>query len=289
METAVNGIILRVKSERMGDTSSIEILGKSMFDWVALSLGDNSVSSVAYSEGDEIPALVRPLLNRENTETVVLFSDTPLITKQTVFDAVEELRASGKNVLKLTRGYVFNTEYLLGADKIYTQETHYFEVDDFVTAFSFKQVALISDILKNRILDYHAERGVQFEDMASAFIGCDVAIGKGVVIGPNNIVKGNTYIKDNVKLLGDNVIDTCIIEENASIDSSRLFKSYIGGGSVIGPFSVIGQDGIIGPSARVGSFVHIEKSVIEENAVIPSGSVISGGKTVSESGNERKE
>ena len=182
METTVNGIILRVQSERMGDTSRIEILGKTMFDWVALSLGDSAISSVDYREGDEIPSLVRTLINRENGITVVLFSDTPLITKQTVFDAVEELRASGKNVIKLTRGYVFNTEYLLSADKIYTQETHYFEVDDFVTAFSFKQIALISDILKNRILEYHMERGVHFEDMASAFIGCDVKIGKGVTV-----------------------------------------------------------------------------------------------------------
>ncbi len=277
METTVNGIILRVQSERMGDTSRIEILGKTMFDWVALSLGNNEVSSVSYREGDEIPSLVRTLLNREKTETVILFSDTPLITKQTVFDAVAELRASGKNVIKLTRGYVINTEYLLSADKIYTQETHYFEVDDFVTAFSFKQVALISDILKNRILEYHMERGVHFEDMASAFIGCDVKIGKGVVIGPNNVIKGNTYIKDNVKILPNNVIDTCIIEENAVIDGSRLCKSYIGSGSYIGPFAVIGEGCIIGPSCRISGCAELKNRVLEEGSVI-SGLPAAGNK-----------
>ncbi len=268
METTVNGIILRVQSERMGDTSRIEILGKTMFDWVALSLGNNDVSSVSYRDGDEIPSLVRTLINREKTETVILFSDTPLITKQTVFDAVGELRASGKNVIKLTRGYVFDTEYLLRADKIYTQETHYFEVDDFVTAFSYKQVALISDILKNRILEFHMERGVHFEDMASAFVGCDVKIGKGVIIGPNNVIKGNTYIKDNARILSNNVIDTCIIEENAVINSSQLYKSYIGSGSTVGPFSVIGEGCIIGPSCRITGCVGMEKRVVEEGSVI---------------------
>ena len=183
------------------------------------------------------------------------------------------LRAAGKNVIKLTRGYVFNTEYLLSADKIYTQETHYFEVDDFVTAFSFKQIALISDILKNRILEYHMERGVHFEDMASAFIGCDVKIGKGVTVGPNNVVKGNTYIKDNVVLGANNVLDTCIVEEGARVLSSHVSGSYIGENSVVGPFAHIRTGSIIGPSCVAEGCVLAENSVLEEGTCCVAGNI----------------
>ena len=74
--------------------------------------------------------------------TVVLYSDTPLITRKTVLDAVCCLEQSDNNVLKLTRGYVFRTQFLLSCEKIYTENHQYFDEEDFLTAFSFKQVFL---------------------------------------------------------------------------------------------------------------------------------------------------
>jgi bifunctional UDP-N-acetylglucosamine pyrophosphorylase/glucosamine-1-phosphate N-acetyltransferase len=252
----------------MGDTSKIEILGKSMFDWVALALGDNPCTGVNYSDSVPLPALVRPYLDREMPYTAVLFSDTPLLTKKTVYDAVAELKDSGHNVLKLTRGYIFNTEYLSAIEKMFTDQTHYFDVDDFVTAFSFKQVGLISDILKNRILEYHMERGVQFEDMATAYVGCDVTFGKGVVIGPNNTLKGRTFIKDNVRIGPNCVIDNSIIEDGASVNASQIYKSYIGKGTSVGPFAYVRPESVIGPKCKIGDFVEIKKSVLGEGCKV---------------------
>lgn len=278
MESTVNGIILCVQSERMGDTSRIEIFGKTMLDWVSLSLGNNHVETVAYSEGDDIPILVRSRLDPDIPETVILFSDTPLITKQTVFDAVADLRSCGKNVIKLTRGYVASTSYLLRTDKIYTQKTHYFEVDDFVTAFSYKQIALISDILKNRILDYHMERGVRFSDPSSTYIDSDVSLGKGAVIGQNNVIKGKTHIKENARILSNNVIDTCIIDEGATVECSHISDSYIGKNSVVGPYAHIFADSIIGASCRIGAYSEIEKSVVEDGLTVEPRTNLSGEK-----------
>lgn len=266
MNNMINGIILKVSSAKMGNTADIEILGKSMFDWVKVSLGENPCTGLDYVEGDNLPPLIRPYLNRDIPYTAVLFSDTPLITKKTVCEAVEELKSSGKNVIKMTRGYIFNTEYLFKAEKIYTEQTYYFEVDDFVTAFSFKQVSLISDILKNRILDYHLEQGVHFEDVSSAFIGCDVVLGKGVVIGPNNIIKGKSVIKDNVKIVANCIIENSIIDDGAKINSSQIYKSYVGKNTSVGPFAYIRPESVIGADCKIGDFVEVKKSIMGDGS-----------------------
>ncbi len=268
MDNLINGIILKVCSQKMGNTAEIEILGKTMLDWVRISLGDNPCRAVDYIDGEELPPLIRPYLDPDLPYTAVLFSDTPLITKKTVGEAIEELKSSGKNVIKMTRGYVFNTEYLYKSDKIYTEQTYYFEVDDFVTAFSFKQVALISDILKNRILDYHLEQGVQFEDISSAYIGCDVVLGKGVVIGPNNILKGKTVVKDGVKIVANCIIENSIIDEGAKVNSSQIYKSYIGKRTSVGPFAYVRPESVIGADCKIGDFVEIKKSILGDNCKV---------------------
>ncbi len=262
MKDKICGIILKVSYPSMGDTSVIEILGKTMLDWVALSFGDSPYSAVTYSDSVSLPLLVRPYVDKESEFTVVLYSDTPLITRKTVLDAVCTLEQSDSNVLKLTRGYVFRTPFLLSCEKLYTENHQYFDEEDFLTAFSFKQAAMVGEALKNRILSYHMSRGVQIEDPASTFIGCDVIIGKGVVISPNNTLKGKTIIKDRARLNRGNMIDGCIIDEGAHISESQLFSSYIGKGTAVGPFAYVRPKSLIGDECRIGDFVEIKNSVI---------------------------
>jgi len=268
MKEKICGIILKVSYPSMGDTSNIELLGKTMLDWVALSFGDSPYCAISYSDSVSLPLLVRPYVDRDTEFTVVLYSDTPLITRKTVLDAVCALEQSSSNVLKLTRGYVFRTQFLLSCEKLYTENHQFFDEEDFLTAFSFKQAAMVGDALKNRILSYHMERGVQIEDPASTFIGCDVVIGKGVIISPNNTIKGNSIIKDNVRLKNGNIIDGCIIDEEAQILQSHLISSFIGKKTTVGPFAYIRPKSIIGNGCRIGDFVEIKKSVVGDGTKI---------------------
>ena len=262
MKEKISGIILKVSYPSMGDTSTIEILGKTMLDWVALSLGESSYSVVNYSDNVALPLLVKPYVNTESDFTVILYSDTPLITRKTVLDAVCCLEQSDNNVLKLTRGYVFRTQFLLSCEKIYTENHQYFDEEDFLTAFSFKQAAMVGDALKNRILSYHMSRGVQIEDPTSTFIGCDVVIGKGVVVASNNTLKGETIVKDGAKLGRGNMIDGCIIDEGAYIAESQLFESYVGKNTTVGPFAYLRPKTLVGDDCRIGDFVEIKNSVV---------------------------
>lgn len=160
---SVFGIILKVHYESVGDTAATEVLGKTMLDWVKLSLGEEVTAvAVDYDEKTEIPAQVKHYADAGKKYTVVLFSDTPLITKKTVTDAVAVAENGNLNVVKMTRGYVFRTAFLTSCEKLYTDSTHYFTEEDFLTASTPHNLALITDVMRNRILRYHADRGVRF-------------------------------------------------------------------------------------------------------------------------------
>lgn len=79
MRSNICGIILKVSYPTLEDTSSIEILGKPMLDWVSFALGESYCGSVVNSDGLPLPALVRPYLIKESEYTVVLYSDTRLL------------------------------------------------------------------------------------------------------------------------------------------------------------------------------------------------------------------
>lgn len=256
------GIILNISYPKIGRTSDIEILGKSMLDWVKIALSGSFIAAVDYDGESPIPPVVRPYLDLSAPYTVVLFSDTPLISKRSVVDAVAAMEDSGQNVLKMTRGYVFRTAFLMSVDKIYTEETYYLEEEDFITAFNYRQIQLITDVLKSRIVSYHMENGVYFEDSQSTFIGSDVKIGKNVRIAPGNIVMGNTVIGDGVTLKCGNVIENCVIDDGATVDSSRLYSSFVGKRTKVGPFAYVRPESVIGEDCRIGDFVEIKKSVI---------------------------
>ncbi len=256
------GIILNVSCPKIGNVAETQILGKTCHEWVKMSLGGAYAATVPYDGFTPLPQAVRRYLDAEKPYTVILYCDTPLISKKTVMDAVCQLKDSNRNVIKMTRGYVVRTSFLLRVDNIYSEDTRYFDEEDFVTAFDYRQVSMITDILKNRITAYHMENGVQFDDPSTAFIGSDVVIASGVRIGSNNTLLGKTVIKKGVTLKTGNVIEDCVIDENATVDSSRLYRSYVGTGTSVGPFAYIRPNCVIGENCRIGDFVELKNSII---------------------------
>lgn len=267
------GVILKTSYDRMGETAGIDILGKSMLDWVKLALSDTPVAIADYDASVELPLLLRPYIVPGCEYMVVLFSDTPLVTRKTVASVIEEATRSARSVLKMTRGYVFRCSFLATADKIYTNDTVYFDEEDFITAFNFKQVGLITDILKNRILDYHMEQGVRFTDLTGTVIGCDVSIESGAVIGYGNILLGKTRISSGASLGNGNRLTDCIVKSGAVVNDTVANRAIIGANAKVGPFTVLNGNVVIGDGATVGSFVELSNIEIEGGAEIFSSSV----------------
>jgi bifunctional N-acetylglucosamine-1-phosphate-uridyltransferase/glucosamine-1-phosphate-acetyltransferase GlmU-like protein len=264
VSVSVAGIILRVDNPDFFREKSylIKIFGRTMAEWVSLSLGDAPFVYADYDGVSEIAERVRPLLTGAEY-TVVLFSDTPLIQRKTVLEAIEYTVSGGLNVCRMTRGYVFKTEFLRETEKIYTEKRRYFsEESDFITAEGFERLALVSDTMKQRIMAHYMQNGVHIVDSASTFIDGGVIIGRGVTIFPNNHIKGETVIADNVTLEENNVIDSCIISEGCVITSSKLINSFIGRDSTVGPYAYIRPECVIGEHCRIGDFTEIKRSRI---------------------------
>ncbi|MCL2847555.1 MAG: hypothetical protein FWE13_02230 [Firmicutes bacterium] len=264
----LSAIIIKAVHEKSGVTPSVQILGKSMLDWVKLSLPNCPFEIALEDKKVELPVMVRPYINVESAYTAVLYSDTPLLTKKTILDALATIESSDANMIKLTRGYIFKTAYLRAIDTFMATDSYFFDEEDFISATNFKQVSIISDILKQRILSYHMERGVHIEDISSVFIGPDVRIARGVVIGPNNILKGETIIKTDVKLNAGNYLEDAIVEQSATITASQIYKSFIGGNTTVGPYAYIRPDTIIGSDCRIGNYVEIKASIIGDGCKI---------------------
>ena len=217
---------------------NLDVCGKKMFEWVCDSVDGIETKTIACDENSNIVPLIKPLLNSKKT-TIVLYSDTPLLSRQTVKEILSYFEISHLNVLKLERGWVFNTEYISGADSVSSVLSRSFGENEFERVANASSLEKAKSILNNKILDFHLNNGVLIDNKASTFIDATAIIESGVKIQPNNIIKGETYIGKNVVLGANNVIVSSIISAGCEIYSSHIKNSKISENMIVGPFEVI--------------------------------------------------
>lgn len=239
-------IILQVKNVNFKGTIrpfELDVLGKKMWEWVALCADGCLVKTTTCTEESDILSLIKPLLT--NTKyTAVLYSDTPLLQKSTFLEIMEYFRQKDANVLKLTRGYVFNTEYIRNVQSINAVQNKFFNEEDFMIAYDYKQLSYINEILKNRILEFHMNNGVYIESINSVSIDADVIIESGTKIYGNNTIKGQTLVQKNCILQSGNYIVDSIISAGSVIVQSHIKESRISDNMVVGPFESIIQKNV---------------------------------------------
>ena len=255
----VNGIVLRVNNKALGEVGNIRVMGKTLSEWVGSSIG------VPYRavEGSQVVNLiesVRAVVDRARQVTVILYSDTPLVTAKTIASAVDKLRDGKYNSLKLPRGFIFRTEHLFELDSLYLQAEA--ASGEFETVVDAESLSRVTDVIRRRILRYHASNGVSIPDFNNTYIDSDAVISRGVTIEPYNFIKGRTIIKENASIMPNNYIEDCIIGANARVDSSRLYRSVVGEFTTVGPFAYLRPDSIVGESCRIGDFVELKNCVI---------------------------
>lgn len=229
-DNSIDVVLLKINNPAfrlVGKNSyDIEILGKSMLDWVKLAVKDYSLVEIECGVDDSIVEVVKPHLG-SSKYTLVLYSDTPLITTSTINDIVTYVMSKGLKVCKLNRGFVFDTEYLKTCDKIYSLSTYSFNEQDFLPAINFNELNKITAILQYRINEFHMQNGVQLLKPETLTIEADVVIGNNVVIYPFNELKGETVIGDNVTLYSTNSISNSIIFEGTTVEHSTISDSVI--------------------------------------------------------------
>ena len=235
-------IVLLVKNFDFVGTRTpydIDICGKKMWEWVALSGDGCEIKSTVCTEESDILTLIKPYLNDKYKYTAVLYSDTPLFEKSTFVRIMDYVRAKQCNVLTLKRGYIFNTEYIKSAESISSLSVFDFGEKDFFTVKNMKDVTYVRNLLQQKINNFHEENGVVLVDKNSTYIDADAIIESGVKIYPNNTISGQTFIGKSCIVEPNSVISNSVISDNCIIKCSYISESRISENIVVGPFESV--------------------------------------------------
>ena len=225
-------VILKAQNKISADFC---VCGKSLIDWVKLSCAMCKQKIIDEPSEEEFLESIKQV-SEGFRYVVVLYSDTPLLQRDTFLKIMDYFACKNMNVLKLERGYVFKREFLENAKMILSSVFQKFGEEDFLRVCDSESVSMAFEILNERILDYHKKNGVAVFGESSVFIDADVEIEEGVVIYPNNVLRGKTVIGKNVVLeSGNNICDTIIC------DGARIFESVLENCKVeqrkeVGPF-----------------------------------------------------
>ena len=266
VDLGINVIILRVKHNALDEAWNIPLFGKTLEGWVASAL-NAPFKTIEASAVIDLTDKIAAAVDKNKPVTVVLYCDTPLVTKGTVLGAVERLNKNKLEFVKLPRGCVFNTEYLLKSESLFVQEPA--GGGEFEAVTDCETLSRVSDNIRRRILRYHASNGVLIYDFSNTHIDCDVVNEKGAVIEPYNFIKGKSIIKSGAHIMPGNYIENSIIGENVRVDSSRIYGSLVSADSKVGPFAYLRPDSVVGRGCRIGDFVELK------NCVIGNGSKVS--------------
>lgn len=233
-------IVLLAKNEKLQVKApyDIEILGKKMWQWVALSGDGAKIKTTPCTEESDVISLIKPFVKDEKY-TMVFYSDTPLLSRESVIEILEYFKGRHQNVLKLKRGFVFNSEYLLNCEKILSDTNSLFDSAEFEPVNSFQKLSEVTQTLRDMILSYHMDNGVYVVDPKTTYIDADVVIEKGVRIEPNNVIKGESYIGENSVLEANNTISNSIISNNVIVKNSYVSGSRISENMIVGPFETV--------------------------------------------------
>ena len=246
---------------------NIDLLGNPMYQYVARACPTKAVCLEFDESEGTVVGTIKPYL-KDTEYSLVLFSDTPLMTKNNILNILDFVKTKDLNVCKLTRGWVFKNEYIKRVSEIYAPTTYYFEEEDFLTAVNYKQLYLISEILKSRITTYHMNNGVYFKDPDNIYIESNVSIGEGTVIEPFVSLTKDTSIGKNVFIGAFSTLKNAKIQDGAKID-----KAHIDGGVVMEKATIMANAKILSQTAIMEG-AKIAEDCVVSNAIIGKFSMV---------------
>lgn len=106
----------------------------------------------------------------------------------------------------------------------------------------------------------HMRNGVTIIDPDTTYIDVDVEIGQDTIIYPNVIIQGETTIGRNVTILSNSFLRNAQIDDEVTIDSSKIVESKVGARTTIGPMSHLRNHTEIAQDCRIGNFVEFKNS-----------------------------
>lgn len=204
----------------------IELFGKKMWKWVELACAGYEIKTTLFDDNMNLISLIKPMLT-DKKYTLVLYSDTPLLTKNTINDIITYATSKMASAVNLPRGYIFETQYLKNIDEVKNSYVEGFNEKDFIVVDNLFLFEKVNSVMKNRILEYHMRSGVIIKDKQTTFIDADCVIESGVVIEPFNTLRGTTFIGANSYLSVGNILTNCSVGKGCYLENVVNEKTKI--------------------------------------------------------------
>ena len=268
-EYSISVIILNKTNKKIYSSS---LLGKTMAEWVLSAVRGYNHKIVDYDTRVDSKEFIKAYL--EPTDyTLVLYSNTPLITKGVIQSVIEYVTTKESKATKLPVGYMVNNNYLKSVKDIMFDSVYNFHFDSFYEVDDAKQLKYVTSILSNRINTFYMDNGVVIEGSDTVIIEPSVKISSGVTIFSHNTIKGNTSISEGTVLKEKNVIDNCTIGSGCLVSNSNVINSTLHSGVCIGSFceitnSELKEDVVVNKYSTIDSRTIRKKSVIAERSTL---------------------
>ena len=196
------------------------------------------------------------------SDTVVLYSDTPLVSIDTLRDVVEYMEERNIQNAELSSGYVIG-DGEKNISKITIKE------EDFIRLSDSVNYAKISKIMRERINLAFMKNGVFMTDPDTVYIDANVTIGEGTIIAPNNRLMGSTVIGKNCILESGNALTNTVIGEDVKLTAVVSIDAKVGDATTVGPYVYLRPSANVGSYCKVGDFVEIKNSNIADGTKVP--------------------
>lgn len=247
------------------DKKDYEILGCKCSQWVVDAVSTCNYAIVDY-DGSELFEFAKKHTN--NADYVVLVSaNMPLLTKSTFLALVDYCVFKGVSACKFWGGAVYNVEYLKSTKTVFYDSVYSQNEDQFYLVENITQRNYATEVLRNRIIDFHLKNGVDIKNTKNVVVEKYVDIQSGVVIESGNTIKGESVIKRNVLLKENNTLNNSIVGENTCIAHSVIENSIIGKDCIIMPYSSVSQS-TLGNNVVVSGNTTICRRKIRDNRKI---------------------
>ncbi len=253
-------ILFKVNYSNFENSYNKKICGKTCLEYVKKVCAGFKTIETEISASDDPIFYAKSLLDKSYKFTALLFTDTPLLTTSTFLGAVDYARLKNVNMIRLYRGFVFNTDYLCSLTNLYLKEPMDFEPQDFLVCKNFKSLNQINQIMQERIYNYHFENGVEI--VGNPIIDADAFIEKGSkVIGASQIL-GATQIGEGV-IVNNSVLSNAIVGKNSVINKACVSDSILQNDVKVEPFSIIKNKSIVCNNVTVKSLSKINNQKVE--------------------------
>ena len=245
----------------------LQICGMSLVNWVVRVCGRQPKILKVKHEVDALD-VIKPYIDCETEYSVVFYADTPLLNKNHVNDLLGYIDRRQMNVCKFKRGFAFRNNYIKENDEIYSIDEYDFASDDFFVVESSEDFEYARKILTKKVVDYHKNNNVYFENENNVCIDANIEIGEfskiadGVSVVDGSKIGCGTYIQKNSFIKGSTIGDNTLIGVNVIVD-----KSIIKNGVIIAEKCLV-KNSVIGNNVRIDFCSIINSSSVREGAVL---------------------